>query len=211
MGIIRNREIRHASTCANVFCDYAHRMDSDSQSPAEKPTIPEGAETITLGAGCFWCVEAAYNQLDGIHTAVSGYMGGASQNPTYEDICTGTSGHAEVVQVVFDPKLIPLERVLAWFWDLHDPTQLNRQGNDVGTQYRSSIFCENAEQRKLAEASKQAAQENFDKPIVTEITEAVAFHPAENYHQDYYFQNKARNGYCQYVVEPKLKKLKLDH
>jgi peptide-methionine (S)-S-oxide reductase len=211
MGIIRNMEIRHASACANVFCGYVHGMDSDSQSPAEKPTIPEGAETITLGAGCFWCVEAAYNQLDGIHTAVSGYMGGASQNPTYEDICTGTSGHAEVVQVVFAPKVIPLERVLAWFWDLHDPTQLNRQGNDVGTQYRSSIFCENAEQRKLAEASKQAAQENFDKPIVTEITEAVAFHPAENYHQDYYFQNKTRNGYCQYVVEPKLKKLKLDH
>lgn len=186
-------------------------MQTDIKSPAEKPPVPEGAETITLGAGCFWCVEAAYNQLDGIHAAVSGYMGGASENPTYEDICTGTSGHAEVVQVVFDPKLIPLERVLAWFWDLHDPTQLNRQGNDVGTQYRSSIFFENAEQRKLAEASKQAAQENFDKPIVTEITEAVTFHPAENYHQDYYFQNKTRNGYCQYVVEPKLKKLKLDH
>jgi len=138
-------------------------------------------------------------------------MGGASENPTYEDICTGMSGHAEVVQVVFDPKVIPLERVIAWFWDLHDPTQLNRQGNDVGTQYRSAIFYGNEEQRKLAEASKQAAQENFDKSIVTEITAAVTFYPAEDYHQDFYFQNKTRNGYCQYVVEPKLKKLKLEH
>lgn len=186
-------------------------MEFDANSPADKPTVPEGAATITLGAGCFWCVEAAYNQLEGIHAAVSGYMGGETQEPTYEDICTGTSGHAEVVQVVFDPKVMPLERVLAWFWDLHDPTQLNRQGNDVGTQYRSAIFYLGDHQKKIAEASKQAAQENFDKPIVTEITPAVRFYPAEKYHQDYYFQNKTRNGYCQYVVEPKLKKLKLGH
>lgn len=186
-------------------------MDSKSKSPAAKPTVPEGAETITLGAGCFWCVEAAYNQIEGIHAAVSGYMGGASENPTYEEICTGKSGHAEVVQVVFNPKVIPLEKVLAWFWDLHDPTQLNRQGNDVGTQYRSVIFYGSEEQRKIAEASRQAAQGNFDKPIVTEITAAAEFYPGENYHQDYYFQNKTRNSYCQYVVEPKLKKLKLEH
>ena len=186
-------------------------MESDEKSPAAKPAVPEGAETITLGAGCFWCVEAAYNQLEGIHAAVSGYMGGQTENPTYEDICTGTTGHAEVVQVVFDPKVIPLQRVLAWFWDLHDPTQLNRQGSDVGTQYRSAIFYGSEDQRKIAEASKQAAQENFDKPIATEITPAAEFFPAEKYHQNYYFQNKTRNGYCQYVVEPKLIKLKLDH
>ncbi|QTN34374.1 peptide-methionine (S)-S-oxide reductase MsrA [Akkermansiaceae bacterium] len=186
-------------------------MEPDEKSPADKPSVPEGAETITLGAGCFWCVEAAYNQLDGIHAAVSGYMGGETVDPTYEDICTGRTGHAEVVQVVFDPKAIPLERVLAWFWDLHDPTQLNRQGNDIGTQYRSAIFFHNEDQRKLAEASRSAAQGNFDKPIVTEITAAAEFFPAEKYHQDYYFQNKTRNSYCQYVVEPKLKKLKLGH
>jgi len=138
-------------------------------------------------------------------------MGGKTENPTYEEICTGTTGHAEVVQVVFNPVVMPLERVLAWFWDLHDATQLNRQGNDVGTQYRSSIFYGSEEQRKIAEASKQAAQENCEKPIVTEVTPAARFYPAENYHQDFYFQNKTRNSYCQYVVEPKLKKLKLDH
>ena len=186
-------------------------MEADEKSPADKPPVPVGAEMITLGAGCFWCVEATYNQLEGIHAAVSGYMGGKTDNPTYEEICTGTTGHAEVVQVVFDPKIMPLEHVLAWFWDLHDPTQLNRQGNDVGTQYRSAIFYGNEDQRKIAEASKRAAQENFDRPIVTEITPAAEFYPAENYHQNYYFQNKTRNGYCQYVVEPKLKKLKLDH
>ena len=138
-------------------------------------------------------------------------MGGKTKSPTYEEICTGKTGHAEVVQLVFDPTIIPLERVLAWFWDLHDPTQLNRQGNDIGTQYRSAIFYGNEEQRKIAEASKQAAQKNFDHPIVTEITAAAEFFPAEKYHQDYYFQNKTRNSYCQYVVEPKLKKLKLEH
>lgn len=194
-----------------MFSGYSPGMDNDPKSPSNAPAIPEGAETIVLGAGCFWCAEAAYNQIDGIHAAVSGYMGGSSDNPTYEEICTGTSGHAEVVQVVFDPKVIPLERVLAWFWDLHDPTQLNRQGNDVGTQYRSVIFYGSDEQRNLAEASKRAAQENFDKPIVTEITAGTEFFPAEKYHQEYYFQNKSSNGYCQYVVEPKLKKLGLGH
>ena len=186
-------------------------MEPDEKSPANKPAAPEGGETITLGAGCFWCIEAAYNQIEGVLAAVSGYMGGKTRNPNYEDICRGDTGHAEVVQVVFDPATIPLERVLAWFWNLHDPTQLNRQGNDVGTQYRSAIFYGSDEQRKIAEASKQAAQENFGKPIVTEITPAAEFYPAENYHQDYYFQNKTRNSYCQFVVEPKLAKLGLEH
>lgn len=186
---------------------------SDIETPpmASLPEIPEGAQVTTLGAGCFWCVEAAYNQIDGVHAAVSGYMGGQLDNPTYEQICTGSTGHAEVVRVVFDPAKIDFEKILAWFWDLHDPTQLNRQGNDVGTQYRSAIFYENDEQKNLAEQSKRAAQENFDRPIVTEIVPATKFFSAENYHQDYYFQNKTRNSYCQFVVEPKLKKLKLNH
>lgn len=192
-------------------CQSETNMDANEKKPAEVPKVPEGAEVITVGVGCFWCAEAAYDQLEGVYSAVSGYMGGTTKNPTYEDICTGTTGHAEVVQVVFDPKKISLEKVLAWFWDLHDPTQLNRQGNDIGTQYRSAIFYGNDEQKKMAEASKKAAQANFDAPIVTEITKAVTFYPAENYHQEFYFQNKTKNGYCKYIVEPKLKKLKLDH
>ncbi len=173
--------------------------------------MPVGAEMASLGAGCFWCVEAAYNQVEGIYAATSGYMGGVTPDPTYEDICRGDTGHAEVVRVVFDPEKISYERVLAWFWDLHDPTQLNRQGNDVGTQYRSVIFYENEDQKKIAEVSLTAAQENFERPIVTEITKAGKFYPAEKYHQGYYFENKSRNPYCQYVVEPKLKKLELKY
>ncbi len=183
---------------------------ADTRSPANSPEIPDGAAVITLGAGCFWCVEAAYNQIDGVYSAVSGYMGGETENPTYQDICTGRTGHAEVVRVVFDPEKIDFEKILAWFWDLHDPTQLNRQGNDSGTQYRSAIFLESEDQREIAEASKAAAQSNFTDPIVTEITPAAEFHPAEKYHQDYYFQNPGA-GYCQFVVEPKLKKLGLRH
>jgi peptide-methionine (S)-S-oxide reductase len=196
---------------ALASCQTETKMDENENKPAAVPEVPEGAEVVTLGAGCFWCIDAAYGQIDGVYSAVSGYMGGTTKNPTYEDICTGTTGHAEVVQVTFDPKKISCEKVLAWFWDLHDPTQLNRQGNDVGTQYRSAIFYEGDEQKKIAEASKKAAQANFDKPIVTEITKAVTFYPAEKYHQEFYFQNKSKNGYCKYIIEPKLKKLKLDH
>lgn len=192
-------------------CEPSPAMNDEAQAPAEKPKVPEGAEVITLGAGCFWCIEAAYRQLDGIYSATSGYMGGTVANPTYEQICSKTTGHAEVVQVVFDPKKITSEKVLAWFWDLHDPTTLNRQGNDEGPQYRSAIFYHSDAQKSLAEASKKAAQSNFDKPIVTEITAAATFYPAEKYHQNYYEQNKSKNPYCKYVIEPKLKKLKLDH
>lgn len=192
-------------------CEPEKAMSPDAKVAAKMPEVPAGAETITLGAGCFWCIEAAYRQLDGVYSATSGYMGGSTKNPTYEDICNGDSGHAEVVHVVFDPKKIPLEKVLAWFWDLHDPTTLNRQGNDVGTQYRSAIFYQGDAQKKVAEASKAAAQANFKDPIVTEITVASEFYPAENYHQNYYNQNKSKNPYCRFVIEPKLKKLKLDH
>jgi peptide-methionine (S)-S-oxide reductase len=192
-------------------CQTETKMDENDKKPATVPAVPEGAQVMTLGTGCFWCTEAAFGQLDGVYSAISGYMGGTTKNPTYEDISTGTTGHAEVVQVTFDPKKISYEKVLAWFWDLHDPTQLNRQGNDIGTQYRSAIFYANDEQKKIAEASQKAAQENFDKPIVTEITKTETFYPAEKYHQEFYFQNKSKNGYCKYVIEPKLKKLKLDH
>lgn len=186
-------------------------MTAADKKPAPMPKVPEGAEVATLGAGCFWCVEAAYGQIDGVYSATSGYMGGHVENPTYEQIGTKTTGHAEVVHVVFDPKKITYERVLAWFWDLHDPTTLNRQGADEGPQYRSAIFFHSEEQKKTAEASKAAAAPLFKDPIVTEITKAATFYPAEAYHQNYYFQNKGGNGYCKYVIEPKLKKLKLDH
>jgi peptide-methionine (S)-S-oxide reductase len=192
-------------------CEPDGAMSDKETAPAEKPKVPEGAEVITLGAGCFWCIEAAYKQLDGVYSATSGYMGGTVANPTYEQITTKTTGHAEVVHVVFDPKKITAERVLAWFWDLHDPTTLNKQGADEGPQYRSAIFYHTEAQKTLAEASKKAAQENFDKPIVTEITAAGVFYPAEKYHQNYYEQNKSKNPYCKYVIEPKLKKLKLKH
>ena len=192
-------------------CEPEKAMTEKDKQAANLPKVPAGAETVTLGAGCFWCIEAAYKQLDGVISATSGYMGGSKKNPTYEDICSGSSGHAEVVQVVFDPKKITSEKVLAWFWDLHDPTTLNRQGNDVGDQYRSVIFYHSEEQKKVAEASKAAAKVNFKDPIVTEITKAQEFYPAENYHQDYYKENKSKNPYCRFVIEPKLKKLKLDH
>jgi peptide-methionine (S)-S-oxide reductase len=192
-------------------CEPNTAMNAEQKSPADKPKIPAGAEVITLGAGCFWCIEAAFAQIDGVYSATSGYTGGETANPTYEQICTGTTGHAEVVQVVFDPQKITAERVLAWFWDLHDPTTLNRQGGDVGTQYRSAIFYHTDAHKTVAAASKKAAQANFTSPIVTEITAASTFYPAEKYHQSYYMQNKSKNPYCKLVIEPKLKKLKLDH
>lgn len=192
-------------------CEPDKAMTATDQQPAKMPEVPAGAETATLGAGCFWCVDAAYRQLDGVYSATSGYMGGAVKNPTYEQICNGDSGHAEVVHVVFDPKKISYEKVLSWFWDLHNPTTLNRQGNDVGTQYRSAIYYYSDAQKKTAEASKAAAQANFKDPIVTEITKASEFYPAEKYHQNYYNENKSKNPYCRFVIEPKLKKLKLDH
>jgi peptide-methionine (S)-S-oxide reductase len=182
-----------------------------SDKAANLPKIPAGAETATLGGGCYWCIEAAYNQLDGVFSATSGFMGGPGKDPSYEEVCSGQSGHAEVVQVVFDPKKITYEKVLAWFWELHDPTTLNRQGNDVGTQYRSVIFFHSDEQKKTALASKAAAASNFEDPIVTEITKTSEFYPAPRAHQNFYFENKSKNPYCRFVIEPKLKKLKLDH
>lgn len=171
--------------------------------------VPKGHETITLGAGCFWCVEAVYQQLEGVHSVVSGYMGGFVPNPTYEQICQKNTGHVEVVQVVYDPKKIPASDVLAWFWELHDPTSKDKQGNDSGPQYRSAIFYHSDAQKKTAEASQKAAQPMFKKPIVTEIRKVEKFYVAEDYHQNFYFLNRKKNGYCRFVIEPKLLKLKL--
>ena len=186
-------------------------MPENEKAAAEMPKVPEGAEVATVAGGCFWCVEAVFKQIEGVISVTSGYTGGNKKDPTYEDICNGGTNHAEATLIVFDPKKITYERVLAWFWDAHDPTTLNRQGNDVGTQYRSAIYYHSDEQKKIAEASKAAAQANFKDPIVTEITKASEFYPAERYHQNYYAENKSKNPYCRAVIEPKLKKLKLEH
>lgn len=176
------------------------------KKPAVQPTVPAGAEVITLGAGCFWCTEAVYQQIPGVLSVTSGYMGGTMKNPTYEQVCGGDTGHAEVAMLVFDPKVTSLDTILAKFWHVHDPTSLNRQGADAGTQYRSAIFYQTEAQREIAEKSKTEAAKEFTKPIVTEITKASEFYPAENYHQNYYRLNKDRNPYCQRVIAPKLKK-----
>lgn len=178
--------------------------------PATMPTVPEGYETATFAAGCYWCVEAVYQRLDGVHSATSGFIGGHVKNPGYEAVCAGTTGHAEAVQVTFDPKKISYETLLSWFWRLHDPTQLNRQGADVGTQYRSGIYYHSDQQKKQATTFRNKAQESFSKPIVTEITAASTFYPAKVSHQDYYKLNGNKNPYCKAVIAPKLKKLKLD-
>ena len=166
-------------------------------------------EVITLGAGCFWCVEAVFQRIDGVVDVESGYMGGHVDNPTYEIICTGKSGHAEVLRVQFDTRQTSLEEILTVFWHSHDPTTLNRQGADAGTQYRSAVFYNDDEQRTIAEAVMLKAQADWDDPIVTEITEVSKFYPAEGYHQDYYNNNKGA-GYCRMVIAPKLRKLGLD-
>lgn len=185
---------------------------SSAEKPGEGGTEPLVAnEVATFGAGCFWCVEAVLQQLDGVLKVTSGYMGGNVPNPTYDQVCTDTTGHAEVTQVTFDPKRISYEKLVDYFWKLHDPTTLNRQGNDFGSQYRSAIFYHSEAQRSAAEKSKKALEESgaFRSPIVTEITKAGLFYKAEDYHQDYYRLNK-RQPYCRFVITPKLEKLGLE-
>ncbi|MGA0848897.1 MAG: peptide-methionine (S)-S-oxide reductase MsrA [Chthoniobacterales bacterium] len=164
-------------------------------------------EKATLGGGCFWCVEAVYERLPGILSVVSGYAGGETENPTYEDICTGKTGHAEVVQIEYDPAKISYEKIIDLFWDAHDPTTLNRQGNDVGTQYRSIILTANEDEARVAQESKDRAQTKFNSPIVTEIVPLEKFYPAEDYHQDFYRENPM-HPYNMAVIRPKLEKLK---
>ena len=163
-------------------------------------------QQITLACGCFWCVEAVYQHVPGVLKVESGYANGLNDNPTYQQVCTGTTNHAEVIQITFDPERTKIETLLEVFWSVHDPTTLNRQGNDTGTQYRSGIYHTSDEQRQLAEQSKAAAQARFPNPIVTEIKPLEKYFPAEDYHQDYFNQNPG-NGYCQLVIPPKLAKL----
>jgi peptide-methionine (S)-S-oxide reductase len=166
-------------------------------------------ENATFGSGCFWCTEAIFEQLKGVESAKSGYSGGLTKNPTYKEICTGETGHAEVIQVTFDPEIISYPELLEVFWQTHDPTTLNRQGGDVGTQYRSVIFYHNLEQKEIAELYKKKLEQAkiYDNPIVTEISEYSTFYMAEDYHQDYYNSNKAQ-PYCSFVITPKMEKFK---
>lgn len=166
-------------------------------------------ETATLGGGCFWCVEAIYQDVIGVHKVVSGYAGGAVENPTYQQVCSGTTGHAEVVQIVFDPTVISFEEILFIFWRTHDPTTLNRQGNDVGTQYRSVIFYHDEQQKSIAEQSMAEAEASdlWPDPIVTEIAPLPIFYEGEAYHQNYFVENPYQ-PYCIFVINPKVQKFR---
>ena len=164
-------------------------------------------ETATLGGGCFWCLEAVYENVKGVEDVVSGYAGGRTENPDYRSVCSGATGHAEVVRITYDPDVVRYEELLDIFWHIHDPTTLNRQGADTGTQYRSIILYHDEAQKKIAEASRAEAQKRFRDPIVTEIVPLKKFWPAEDYHQDYFRKNPYQ-GYCQAVVAPKVEKFK---
>jgi peptide-methionine (S)-S-oxide reductase len=167
----------------------------------------DSLQTATFGSGCFWCTEAIFERLNGVVKVESGYSGGKVENPTYEEVCTGTTGHAEVTQITYDPSIITFDELLEVFWKTHDPTTLNRQGNDVGTQYRSVIFYHNEEQKELAEKYKAELDKSgvWDNPIVTEISPFTNFYSAEKYHQDYY-NNNPNQGYCTFVITPKVEK-----
>nr|WP_314895532.1 peptide-methionine (S)-S-oxide reductase MsrA [uncultured Flavobacterium sp.] len=171
--------------------------------------IQEGMEVATFAGGCFWCTEAVFLELKGVQRVVSGYIGGETINPTYKDICNGDTGHAEAIQITFNPSEISYGELLEIFFATHDPTTLNRQGNDIGTQYRSEIFYNNENQKDLAEAyiDLMTRENTFGKPIVTKISPASIFYEAEDYHQNYYNQNKLQ-GYCSYVITPKVEKLR---
>ena len=166
-------------------------------------------EQATLGGGCFWCIEAVFNQLKGVDSAISGYAGGTMPEPSYEAVCEGDTGHAEVVQVTFDPDLLSYREVLEVFFTVHDPTTLDRQGADVGSQYRSVIYTHSPEQEKTARSliAELEAEKVWDDPIVTQVEPAPAFYPAEDYHQEYYARNPSQ-GYCQAVIRPKLSKFR---
>lgn len=179
--------------------------------PAKPMTdIPAHTEVATLAGGCFWCTEAVFERLPGVTSVVSGYTGGDVENPTYKQVCTGNTGHAEAIQITFDPAKISYAQLLETFWEAHDPTTLNQQGADHGTQYRSAIFYHNDPQRQTAEKSKAAAAKNFSSPIITEIVPFKKFFNAEGYHQDY-FRNNPAAGYCRVVIKPKLDKLDQKH
>ncbi|MFZ9978229.1 MAG: peptide-methionine (S)-S-oxide reductase MsrA [Candidatus Kapaibacteriota bacterium] len=173
------------------------------------PEFTDTTAVATFGAGCFWCVEAVFQDLNGVYSVESGYMGGKKQDPTYKEVCTGMTGHAEVCRIIYDPRLLTFKDLLEVFWQTHDPTTLNRQGNDVGTQYRSAIFYYSEDQKKEAEFYKSELDKSgaFSDPIVTTLEKVDRFYPAEDYHQNYYNQN-GDQPYCAFVIKPKVEKFK---
>ena len=205
--------------CAAIFTNVSCIDNAKADKPETKKDAAEEKksesnsetklETATLGAGCYWCIEAVLERTNGIKTVVSGFMGGEIENPTYNQVCSGTTGHAEVVQLTFDPSVISFEKLIESFWKLHDPTTLNRQGADEGTQYRSVIFYHSDAQKKIAEESKKKHAKDFTDPIVTEISKAEKFYEAKGEHQNFLTDNPY-HGYSNAVIWPKLKKLGLE-
>ena len=205
-GLGSNAQAKPVQEGAEAGSSSTSSILSDSIMQAKEKKL----ETATFGAGCFWCVEAVFQKLKGVQSVESGYMGGHTADPTYKQICTGKTGHAEVIQIQFDPEVISFKELLEVFWKTHDPTTLNRQGNDVGTQYRSAVFYNNDTQKELAQKYKAKLNESgaFAAPIVTEVTAATKYYPAEKYHQNYWNTQGKSNGYCLAIIPPKLEKLK---
>lgn len=193
---------------AGISCGQQTAAGEKSTMTTEKKD-QSGLQLATFGNGCFWCTEAIFQQLNGVEKVVSGYSGGKVKNPTYKEVCSGLTGHAEVIQITYDPKKITFEELLEAFWQTHDPTTLNRQGADVGTQYRSAVFFHTEDQKRLATEYRKKLDESgaFDSPIVTEITAFTEFYPAEDYHQNYFNLN-GEAPYCSYVIQPKVDKFK---
>jgi len=206
MKFIKN--IFVAALCGASLISCAQQKQK-KQTMTQEKVNPANLDTATFGAGCFWCVEAQFQMLDGVVKVESGFSGGHVKNPSYREVCDGTTGHAEVCQVTYDKTKLSYDDMLRAFWQSHDPTQLNRQGNDVGTQYRSVIFYHNAEQQKIAEAYKKKLNDEkvYDNPVVTEISPYTVFYKAEDYHQEYYNQH-GDQPYCSYVIQPKVEKFR---
>ncbi len=196
--------------CFSLFaCNTKKNVILEDKKTANTVIMGDSIKEATFGAGCFWCVEACFQDLKGVISVQSGYSGGQKENPTYEAVCSGLTGHAEVARIVYDEAVISFEELLEAFWFVHDPTQLNRQGNDIGTQYRSAIFYHDENQKALSEKykAKLDGEKVWEKPIVTEISPLVNFYPAEKYHDDYFARNP-ENSYCQAVVRPKVDKFR---
>ncbi|MGC4036300.1 MAG: peptide-methionine (S)-S-oxide reductase MsrA [Chitinophagaceae bacterium] len=193
---------------ALLSCAQKPKQEKTGNTTMSVAAFTGKTDTATFGTGCFWCTEAIFKELDGVLSVTSGYSGGTTVKPSYKEVCTGETGHAECVQIVYDPSKISFDDLLEVFWQVHDPTTLNRQGADVGTQYRSAIFYHDAEQKQKAEKYKAELDKSgaFSNPIVTEITKFDKFYSAEDYHQDYYANNSNSNPYCSIVIRPKLEK-----
>ena len=202
--------LKHKAALLLVAAFFMNACSQTAKNTSmENKNAKPGLDTATFGAGCFWCVEAVFQQLKGVEKVTSGYSGGTTKNPTYKEVCSGETGAAEVCQIIYDPKVISFKEMLEAFWQTHDPTTYNRQGNDVGTQYRSAVFYHNEEQKELAEKYKKELDISgaFEKPIVTSMEKFESFYPAEDYHQNYYNSNQDA-PYCSFMIKPKIDKFK---